>query len=456
MRQYAHESLISRLGNIAMQSHLRSRLVLWRAARPEPAALAAASLTPAAVRTGLRLSILEGALTNVHVSLTIGAFTTGLALLLGASDLELGLIGAMPFVGPLFQFVGAYLEERVGERRRIAVWSSAISRVLWAVMAALPFLTVLEHARLPLFLALLLVSQALLGIALNAWTSWMSDLVPARRRGRFFGTRNTVASVSAMITTWLAGWALDYYHGIGNERAGYALIFGVAALCAVAASIVLNHQPEPLIQRQRLSIRALFSQPLRNHVFRTFSFAATGWAVVTGVAAPFFNAYGIQTLGLPFTTLALFGVATSTAALFTQPFVGRLQDRYGNKTVLIASAIGTALLPWGWVLSTPTFLLPLWCTSTLAGVFWPGITQGLINLLMERAPAEGRGAYVAVYGTVTGAGTCVAGVLGGLLASALGSTVITLGALSLGHYAVLFVLTSVGRAFMAWVFARWL
>src|SRR3954470_16604658 len=122
------------------------------------------ALSPAAVRRGLRLSIIEGSLSNIHVTVTAGAFLTGFALMLGAGDFELGVIAALPFLGQLFQFVGAYLEERLGERRRMTVISCGISRLLWALVAALPFLTILGPARLPIFLLILAVSQALIGI----------------------------------------------------------------------------------------------------------------------------------------------------------------------------------------------------------------------------------------------------------------------------------------------------
>src|SRR5215510_12820502 len=109
------------------------------------------TLAPGAVQRGLRLSIVEGALSNIYVSITTSAFLTGLALLLGAGDFELGLIGALPFVGQLFQFVGAYLEERLGERKRLTVVTAVVSRSLWAIIAVLPFLAGLGQARLALF-----------------------------------------------------------------------------------------------------------------------------------------------------------------------------------------------------------------------------------------------------------------------------------------------------------------
>ena len=62
-----------------------------------------APLAPSAVLRGLRLSIVEGSLSNIHITVTGGALLTGFALLLGASDFELGLLAALPFVGQLFQ-----------------------------------------------------------------------------------------------------------------------------------------------------------------------------------------------------------------------------------------------------------------------------------------------------------------------------------------------------------------
>lgn len=437
-----------------MNMLMRARSIR-QARRKAPAADAGAPLSPSAVQRGLRLSIVEGSLSNVHITVTGGAFLTGFALLLGASDFELGLLAALPFVGQLFQFVGAYLEERLGERRRLCALTAGISRLLWAVMATLPFLVVLGPARLPLFLFILTIAQALIGIAGNAWTSWMSDLVPPRQRGRYFGARNTITSITAMAGAWLAGRALDYYRGAGAEPVGYALIFGVASVCALAGAMVLWRQPEPPLRRVgRIKVGELFSAPLRHRRFRAFSLTSAAWALAIGISAPFFNAYGIQNLKLSFATLAIFTIVTSAVALATQPLVGRLQDRYGDKVVLVGSTIGVVLLPWGWVLATPDFLLPLWVNAIGSGIFWPGITQGMMNLLMDRAPPEGRGAYVAAYGAITGLGTFTASLLGGAIAATLAGTVLYLGSIPLNHYAILFAASSVGRAVMAFVFAR--
>jgi MFS family permease len=437
--------------NMLMRMRAKAQGEPFTEAIPAPGVV----LSPSAVRRALRLSIVEGALSNIHVTVCAGAFLTGFALLLGAGDFELGLIAALPFVGQLFQFVGAYLEERLGERRRLTALTAIVSRSLWGFLAALPFLMVLGAARLPLFLLVLAISQGLIGITANAWTSWMCDLVPPRQRGRYFGTRNTICSVTAMASSWLAGRALDHYRGGGSEPFGYALIFSVATICAIGGALVLLQQPEPPMRRtERVNIGKLFSAPLRHARFRTMCLATAGWALAIGVAAPFFYAYGIQNLKLSFASLAIFAIVTSGVALVTQPLIGRLQDRYGDKTVLVGSVIGVVLLPLGWVFATPTFLLPLWLNAIGSGIFWPGITQGQLNLLMDRAPAEGRGAYVAAYGAISGLGTFVASLLGGAIAAGMGSAIVDIGPLALNHYTILMVASCLGRAAMAFVFAR--
>jgi MFS family permease len=420
---------------------------------------APAPLAPQEVRRALRISMLEGAVANVNITITgaIGGsvFLTGFAMLLGANSFQLGILGALPFIGQLFQFVGAYLEERAGNRRKLVLYNALAARLIWVLLLALPFLSFLNGAQLLIFFVGLAVTYALNGIAGNAWLSWMSDLVPPRRRGSYFGMRNTVGAIAAMASAFTAGLALDHFRYQGNEAFGYVVIFGVAVLAALGAAALIARQAEPPLQpRPRAGLAEMFGAPLRDKPFRSFAAASVGWALVTGIAAPFFNAYGLTTLQISFTTLSLMAVVTSAVSLIFGPLVGRIQDKFGSRVTIVACTLGTVLLPWSWVAATPNNLLPIWIGTIFSGVFWPGLTQGLANVMMERAPNDSRGAAIAAYGALTGFGTLVAGLLGGALAMALASTTLVLGPLSIAGLAFLFVFTSLGRIVMAGIFWR--
>lgn len=416
-------------------------------------------LTPAEVRRGLRLSIIEGAVATVNISITgaIGGsvFLTGFALLLGANSFQLGLMGALPFIGQAFQFVGAYLEERVGNRRALTLYGSFAGRMVWLLLLALPFMSFLSGAELTIFMIGLAFSYAFNGIAGNAWLSWMSDMVPARQRGSYFGLRNTVVGVATMASTFVAGQLLDGFRLRGAEALGYAAIFGVAIVAALGSAALVARQPEPPLKpKARVSVRELLVGPTHDQRFRTYALAAAGWALVTGVAAPFFNAYGLNNLQLSFSTLALTAIVTSGVSLVFTPLTGRLQDKLGDRKVLLFCMIGTLPLPWGWVLSTPENIVPLWLTAIFSGVFWPGVSQGLVNVLMDRAPVNQRGAAMASYSAITGLGTLIAGLLGGVIATLLNDIQFTIGSATFAGIVALFVLTSFGRAVMIGVFWR--
>ncbi|MGQ9526471.1 MAG: hypothetical protein ACUVUA_01690 [Chloroflexus sp.] len=61
---------------------------------------------------------------------------------------------------------------------------------------------------------------------------------------------------------------------------------------------------------------------------------------------PFFNAYGLTTLQLDFSLLALTGIVTGAVALFFSPLVGWLMDRYGYRVVVTVCVRGRFHYRW--------------------------------------------------------------------------------------------------------------
>src|SRR5262249_43446073 len=145
---------------------------------------------------------------TVWASLTTGAFLTGFALWLSANDVAIGFLTAIPTFAGLIQIVSSYFGEQRSERRLFTAWFSVAGRTLWLPTLLLPFLIPRAVALYP-FLLLFTLSYVLLNIPVPAWTSWMSDLVPADHRGRYFGQRNRIAGVVGMLIVLPAAWFLD-------------------------------------------------------------------------------------------------------------------------------------------------------------------------------------------------------------------------------------------------------
>ncbi|HLV80147.1 MAG TPA: hypothetical protein VKT32_07670, partial [Chthonomonadaceae bacterium] len=194
---------------------------------------------------GLRISTWEGSFSTIHATLTTGAFLTGFALWLGANNLVMGLITAIPTLAGLIQIVASYLAERQPERKTFTAWTATSGRALWLGILLLPLF--LPHsAALAGFLALYTLSFILLNIPVPAWTSWMSDLVPPDHRGRYFARRSRIAGIVGIVVGLPAAWFLD----LATRRhpwsgLGFGALFGTAVLAGLASFACLMRQPEP-------------------------------------------------------------------------------------------------------------------------------------------------------------------------------------------------------------------
>ena len=239
---------------------------------------------------------------------------------------------------------------------------------------------------------------------------------------------------------------LDYMRSLGRARDGYALLLGLGVLCAAIATVLLGRQPEPPMQaRVQLPLADVFRIPWRLPAFRRFMTAMIVWNMALGTAAAFFSAHALQVLHIPFTTLALFDVVTSAITLLSLPLWGRIADRIGHRKVLLVCMAGVIVLPWSWVLATPSTIWILYANAVISGIWWPGVVLAQSNRLMEQVPNEARGAYLALFAAMTGLGYFLASTLAGGLADLMGNIQWSLGPLLVNNYQTIFIIASLLR-----------
>src|SRR6218665_2151736 len=86
-------------------------------------------LTEKEVQCGMSLGIKEGLATETMNVMTTGAFLTALSLLLGASNLQIGIIAALPAFSNISQLLTIWLVKRYNNRRAISVFFSVLARI---------------------------------------------------------------------------------------------------------------------------------------------------------------------------------------------------------------------------------------------------------------------------------------------------------------------------------------
>jgi hypothetical protein len=195
------------------------------------------SLTKDEVERGLSYVILDGLSTHAFVTLTGGIFLVAFALELGASNIVIGLLAAIPPLAELVQIPAIGLIERIRNRRLISVVASVFSRCVWVLIALIPFLVSPETGIACLVLLLVLYS-CISSVKHCSWKSWMRDLIPDEILGMFFSRRLALSFALGAALSLCAGFFLDFWQNGGGRSAltGYSAIFLSGTLIGTAGT----------------------------------------------------------------------------------------------------------------------------------------------------------------------------------------------------------------------------
>ncbi len=377
--------------------------------------------TPAAPPPGepersLRYSIAEGGFVAAATRIHTGPLCTQIALLLGARALHLGWLAALGSLATLGSAITAVYGHRLRSRRGYILLTAGIGRSLWLLPAVLLLTPASDRLQLGVFLAVGFLAQALAHMAYNGWQSWITDLVPAGRRGRFFGARNTVAQLAEMATAYAVGRWYDLGAAAGRSRSTLAWIYLAGVVAAAAGLGCFARQWEPNAHHPAAIPSAGWRVAWRDRAFRRLLFFCTGWAAAVGITVPFWVAHMIGYLHMSQAAIAVYPLLFGAASLVSQPLWGRIADRIGQRPVLILNLMPIVFLPLLWLPARPDALGWIWLDGALSGLLWPGLNLAMFNLLLGTAPRSGRSAGFALHSIAGGAAAFAAGLVGGWIA----------------------------------------
>ena len=183
------------------------------------------------IRSSLKASTLDGVFGSILSSVTSGVLFTNFLLKLGASNVEIGLLSAVPMVANFLQPVGAYLSDRMTSRRRYNLFVFGLSRLLWLMLVLEIAWASWHHTEgdqlLQWTLGIVLVANLLVALGSASWLSWMAALVPDQLRGRYFGFRNSASSLTGLVFVPLMGLGVSAWGGGTVQGYGAFLCLGV-------------------------------------------------------------------------------------------------------------------------------------------------------------------------------------------------------------------------------------
>jgi len=288
------------------------------------------------VQQGLRALLVDASFATAIGALNSGVVLLALALHVGVSTVQIGILAAIPLFTQILQAPAVSLVERLRTRRRISVISVFLARLALPIYAVVPFIPDRNVA------AASLMAAALLHYGLNAvgacsWNSWMRDLVPEEELGRFFARRTLFGTAVSAVATIVGAYALQQAgtdRAFGNSIFCGLYLFGFA--CGLVSTVALARVPEPRMPpgSDDVPIRRLLTGPLRDRNFRQMLRYLASWQFAVNLATPFFTVYFVRELGFDMGFVLIFSFISQIANLAVIRGWGRLSDHFSNKSLL--------------------------------------------------------------------------------------------------------------------------
>jgi MFS family permease len=347
---------------------------------------------------------------------------------LGATGLQIGLLGAIPAIVSLVFAIpaGRWLEKRA--MGRAVFWTSVFYRIGFLLLVPLPWLFGAQGQIWGMTIVSLLMGIPLVALSVG-FSALFAEAVPPEWRAHVAGTRNVVLAITYMLASLGSGYLLDRIVFPLNYQIVFLIGFFGAAMSSLhlffikptpGAPDATPFQPaspsnQPLPRSGRLAALRLdiWRTPFRNTLLVLFAFHLAQY-----LALPIFPLYNVRELRLTDEYLGIGSALFYLAVLTVSTQLNPLTRRLGHKNVTGLGVMGMALYPIFLAFSSQVW--QFYGVSILGGLVWALASAASANYILDRTPENDRPAHLAWYNIILNA--CVLGgsLLGPLVAAQTG------------------------------------
>jgi MFS family permease len=379
------------------------------------------------IRKHLRHNVTVNMLDGVFFGLAMGlaSFVTVIPLFVSTltdSVLLIGLIPAIHAVG--WQLPQLLTVNRIARLRRYKPMA-----LLMTIHERLPFLGLMVAAWLlpslghqvilPLTFILLIWQGLGGGLGAAAWQSMIGKIIPAQRRGTFYGVQAAIANLMASGGAVLAGILLDRLESPLDFSLCFLLAglsLGIGWLCYVRTRE--PESPPPVTAGGPPAGWHNLVALLR----RDTNF---GWFVVVRIvsqvalmATAFYTVYAVRTYGINAETAGFMTGTLMVAQTVGNPIMGWAGDRWSHRTAMEVGGLAmVASAALAWLSPGPAWF---YLVFALAGVAFVAFWTSALTITLEFGSEADRPVYIGLSNTLIAPATMAAPLLGGWLADTAG------------------------------------
>lgn len=397
--------------------------------------------------TSMRLITVAGSLCMAYLVCINNPIATDFYKQLGANDFHFGLIGGLPIFMLSFQFVGAFLNNRLKKRKPLFMVSIILGRMIYIPIALMPlmFPNISKELTMTIIIVMIGLSSAMANGSGPLFFSWMADLLPNRILNHYWGTRQ-----AWLFFTWSASfiWVIIYSY-LFNLPIKYA--FPLIAIPGVIAGVIdillfiWVDEPPNTVAPDITFLHSL-TEPLHHKEFRSFLIFNGSRSAAMMCAAAFMQVYLLKELHLEVWKISLLWAFAGMGMGIASKKWGKSADKYGQKPVIIFCTIMKPIIPLIFLFLTKgnaIWILPIF--FFMDGLWNAGNQVAINGYMLKVSPKKNKSMFIASV-------TAITGICGGLAAIAAGAFLQSISGFSVdfagkvwNNYHILFIASAIFR-----------
>ncbi len=394
-------------------------------------------LTPTQKQNFLRVQI-----DGIAIGLASGAapFLPVFLARLGATNLQVGLLAAMPGFTGLFLAIlaGRFLQTR----RQVVPWYSTGRLMVvscYALTGLVPFVVPFDYQVIAILLiwAMATLPQTIVNVGFSVV---MSAVAGPKHRYELMSRRWSTLGLTTAITVAIVGQVLDRIgFPINYQTVFLGLSMGGLISFYFSSHIELpDAEPPAQLAGQSLpqQIKSYAALVRGERAFVSFMIRRLVYMSGTSLATPIFPLYFVRQVQTSDAWIGIIATVQTGVVLLGYYFWTRQSKDRGSRFVLLATTLGMSLYPI-FVAST---LQVEWIVlyAGLAGIFQAGLDLVFFDELMKTFPAKYSATFVSIAQSLQHFSTVAAPIVGTMLADqiGLGGALIVSGVLRLAGFAM--------------------
>lgn len=379
------------------------------------------------------------------LAMSFGSITTMLPLLakkLGATNVEIGLIPAIAYLGwSLPALWGARVSEHLEMKLPLIMRATLLERLPYLGIALVCFFLAYSSPLLALYLILLFlaISTFAMGFLGPIWVEMIGKVIHPKRWGLYFAFGNGVGALMSVWGSRIAENLLRVYPFAHNF--GYCFLFASLAMLISYVFLSLIREKRGRVHSSSAGyLHSLFDLFKKDRNF--FHFLIARILLASGMMGEaFYTVYVLTQFHVSDALVARYNAVLLVSQALSNFFWGPLGDAWGHKVVLLLGVLAMMVSNL-FALFSPTPWL-FFLAFSFVGFNISALSTGGMAILLDFAPPERRSLYLGWGSFFAGFPSFFSPLLGGKIADFSGYPTVFWGALLVNLVGFLWLLLGV-------------